>query len=390
MTRTEDGRRTSHSIVGTLETNGAKGSFLSASSSAAGETGLTFVGDATVKDLELDVFGTAITANKGKLTLSNLNFILNRVNVDLKGTAQATLNNAYVFVGNGQTAVSVGEQARLTMDAGVLENVAGCAGGDGIFAAENAILQVKNTRFSGFGARTIGMVGQATGSISNSEFTNAASCDGSRVLFLNEQAHLKLDTVNSTATKGLPSEFVELGGHTILEANRLTISNYTLAVDAQGAASIITLTNSTFQNNTTAFLGGNGGQLNVSKSSFLNNNTGLRGFYIKLRNSSVLGGEVGIDAISEKVDLGTVNDPGNNIFRSSSDTSVQFFSHSSSVELFAIGNIWNGNTQGALSDGKYPLSIDRIGINNLLANGQNFKLVPPSATPFVYAIRLNP
>src|SRR5215213_5405040 len=44
-------------IVGTLQSNGAKGSFLSASSSAAGQTGLIFAGDATVKDLELDVFG---------------------------------------------------------------------------------------------------------------------------------------------------------------------------------------------------------------------------------------------------------------------------------------------------------------------------------------------
>jgi hypothetical protein len=111
-------------LAGTLASTGAKQSFLATSGGADGradDLALTFAGDATVKNLEIAVVDTAISASTGKLTLSNLNFIQNKVNLDLKGTAQATLTNATVFMSDGQIGAHITDQARLTMDGGTME-----------------------------------------------------------------------------------------------------------------------------------------------------------------------------------------------------------------------------------------------------------------------------
>lgn len=87
-------------IAGTLASNGAQQTFLSPVSSTDGTTGLIFAGDATVKDVELDVFSTALFATKGKQTLSNLSMFGNGFSLFLKGTAQTTLKGSTVTVGS--------------------------------------------------------------------------------------------------------------------------------------------------------------------------------------------------------------------------------------------------------------------------------------------------
>jgi hypothetical protein len=85
-----------------------------------------------------------------------------------------------------------------------------------------------------------------------------------------------------------------------------------------------------------------------------------------MRDCTVVENGLGIDAYQGSVaDLGTMPNPGNNVFQNNSNVGV--FAESS-VPVTAIGNTWNPNVQGADPNGRYTTIAT---IPGPLAGGSN-------------------
>jgi len=87
----------------------------------------------------------------------------------------------------------------------------------------------------------------------------------------------------------------------------------------------------------------------------------------------MIGNGSGIDASAgTAADLGTMLNPGNNVFQNNSNFSV--FAEAS-VPVSAVGNTWNPNVQGADPNGKYTTVATISGQVDPVSNG-NFAINP--------------
>jgi hypothetical protein len=362
-------------VRGTLQPGGAHGTFLSPASSAARTAGLMLDGDATVQDLELDVFGTAIQADKGTQTLRNLQFIINEHGVFLRGSARATLINPNMFLANSDGAMAF-EQARLTIDGGRFAS-GGCGlTNHGVIAVGGTALEMKNVKLDTFIGGTVAVVGRATGTLTNVDIvTPDAPCSYGASVNVQDSARVTMTDVRAQGVKGISETFVNVIGSAALQATRLTVANYAFGV-AAAQLSTVGITSGTFQGNRLAVLGDEGARLSVSGSAFTDNETALRASLLKVRGSTVLRGAVGVEARSKLVDLGTALDVGANTFLGASQQEVRFAPAQGGQDLQAVGNTWNANTQSAGPDGRYGIGV--VSSGTTLGNGQNFQLVRPA------------
>jgi hypothetical protein len=374
-------------VRGTLTANGGKGTFLSPASSAARTPGLILDGNATVQDLELDVFGVAIDARQGTARLRNLNFILNETALFAAGSADVTLTTPQMFL-PGRNGALVRQRARLTLDGGKLDAAGQCANGPGLLALDSTALTVRNATFAGFSDAVVSLGGDATGTLTNVDVTSTgAPCPLGSSVHLGDAARLTLVNVRASGVKGVSGSFANLTGSATLVASRLRVSNHFFGIQASQLSNV-TLTGSTFEQNGFAVIGNLGARVGISSSQFTGNETAVRAVILRLRTSTVRGGKVGIEAQSELVDLGGFNDPGLNVLQGSSDTEVRFAPPQGGRELAALGNTWNGDTQFAPANGVYNISL--ASSRGSLPTGRNFKLVEPVGATEAVRIRLNP
>jgi hypothetical protein len=92
----------------------------------------------------------------------------------------------------------------------------------------------------------------------------------------------------------------------------------------------------------------------------------------RVRNTEFNGNHTGIVITGSGADLGTASDPGDNAFGNNLlGTAVQIDDRVNSALVFAEGNTWNANTQGADASGGYakPLIVNGL---SPLATGTNF------------------
>ncbi len=378
-------------IVGTVASNGAKQSFLSASSSTASETGLTFAGDATVRDLELDVFGTALSASTSKLTLSNLNFILNRVNVDLKGAAQATLTKGNVFMGSGSIGARLIEQARLTMDGGKINGSGpNCEqSGGGIAASNAAQVTLKNgailENIPGV-ALSLKDTAKAALELATITRTNPAGCApkpsiqgvGSTTLTL-AGAHLSMTGGVFNTSIGIDWQSdapLTVNGSSLIEGH--TAAGIKLTERSATSNTTFFMTGSSINSNQTGidarFLSDKpNASITVTTSDLVGNQTAITARTLRLRLVKVANNSTGIILSGHSADLGTAAEPGQNLFDNVNQGVVIDNSGNGNL-VSAVGNTWKADTQGADSNGHYAPRTTFDGTSPL-RNGLNFTLV---------------
>jgi hypothetical protein len=363
-------------IVGTLKSNGAKDSVLSPVSSATQETGLLFAGDATVKDLELDVFGTALFADKGKLTLNNLNFILNVTSLRLRGTARTTLAKSLFFINaqSGVTAVSVDGQVTFTMDGGTIETTGqNCETGvKGIAANQSAQVTLKNgVKIEGIAGSSLDLQGSSKGTLQSSNidrflpdgchpapavhFSGASlAISGGSIGSAGGTQSFSISTISS-GTVTLNDTFLQgdsvsntsigirLGQDTKLTITNSDISFFGTGIDARFNTSSVTIMGTNFSFNR---------QLAIFTTSGL-----------KLRNSTFNVNRRSIAFFGTNVsgDLGTSADPGGNtIIHGGTDPSIIGVDLGSATSglVSAVGNTWTAATQGSNINGNYPSKLE--------------------------------
>jgi hypothetical protein len=375
-------------IVGTLRPNGGKGTFLSASSSAAGETGLTFAGDATVTDLELDVFGTAISADKGKLTLSNLNLILNRTGVALRGSAQATLTNANVFMSNGQQAVAANQQAQVRTNGGQItgDGVTCGFGATGVNLRDAAQATVDNTTIENIAGPALAMEGtsKATVSFTRIKRTYPDGCfAGFGIVRVRHSASLALKSTTIQGIGGSNAVGIDALTTMPLTLDKVTVTDFSgtgIKMDDPGKGVQLVLTRSLFLRNKIGIDARSANvHVDISNGSLLEGTDGtILAANIKIRGSKVFGRNIGILLTGMSADFGTVADPGGNTItidttNNTSASALRISDNVSGLVVSAVGNTWRPSVQGADSQGHY-IPGTQVNSSSPLAKGPNFNL----------------
>jgi hypothetical protein len=353
-------------IVGTLQSTGAAASMLSASASPSLETGLIFAGSATVKDIQMNSFDTAIKATTGTVSLTNTDFVLNRISLDLRGSAQTTLIKSDLTLKPALYVIGirVADTAIFTMVGGkVTASALDCkGGGDSILAFNSAqVIVTGSPRFSEAPGQIIGVAqnAKATANFVSATKTYPSACPASSLFSATDSAQLTLN--DSTITgKGDSTSAVAVASNSTVP---LTISRTTIRGFIRAA--VIVGERVTSMKVEQSGIASNGIGLDaeqainanilVTDTQFDRNTKGLIGLKIKLRRSKVTNGTIGVTILGNGADLGSFTEQGGNTFTGNTFSGVvlkeQFAA--SSITLSAVGNTWNPNIQGADGNGRY-------------------------------------
>jgi hypothetical protein len=353
-------------IIGALEGGVAQVSTLQG---AAGNTGLVFQGDATVKNLNMIQFGLALRAEQGSQTLTNMLMGGNKFNIGVGGSAHTTLVGSTVVLLGGDVGVQAIVQGQFTMDGGTIRGAnASCIAAKGLSLNGTTQATLKNgAQLQNIAGVGIGLRENAKATLDQSTIFNhelSVGCAPQPQVTMNESTSLTLKnsklmgssgSVNSVGIdassangvritldhsnileftrKGL--SLVSVGGSFVMDGGFIGVRNDAIGIDANKEMPL-TITNATVR--------GPG-----------INGVAIRAGNLKLRNSVIESSGMGIKVLNQsKMDLGTAIDPGNNTITGGNLIGVAFDSKGFDTgTIDAVGNTWTANTQGADASGHY-------------------------------------
>jgi hypothetical protein len=284
-----------------------------------------------LQGLDLQDFATAITVT-GAANLKNLRVRNSTTAVQAESTASLTINNLDI---TGMAVTGTGP----------------CSMGVALNGAAKLVAMTLTTRDL---APTLDARDQSVVAIANATVSGHPTCSST------------LMSVRSTASFSLSDSVLDGGFSGI-------------GIVAQSTSFHATISNTIVRNMKTDGLGGfpgvkgsfqmTGGELSgngqagaeLGLGTWAFTNVAIRqnkniAFYLQdanlvMRNCTVVENGFGIDVFQGSIaDLGSMMNPGNNVFQNNSNASV--FAESS-VPVSAIGNTWNPNVQGADPSGKY-------------------------------------
>lgn len=361
----------------------------------ASEDGLLLQGNATLKNLGLSGFRSAIIASAGQHTLTHLDFAQNRVGIIANGTARTTLQGSTLRLNfpdptTFNPGVVLSGQAQFVMDGGIITGGgANCNTNNlGIGADSSGSVTLKN------GAVLANIAGGALGLVENSRATLVGAflsnnlpdgCAARPSVRLSGTAALTLasghlsnsggkDTVGITTRGTGPITLkgtsifgtgVQLGESARFSMNESSLEQNQVGLDARGTQNVSII---------------------ISNSAVQGNFVGIFAPSLVLRGSRVSGNDTGIVGIGKQVlelDLGNSIQPGGNTIFGNTRTGVTFDPGVIAGGAFAHGNRWNPLTQGSDESGFYEPG-SRVDGKHPFAHGKNFDLTTPNL-----AIQLN-
>ncbi len=311
------------------------------------KAGFTFKQGATLSDLALTGFGTALTANTGSQTLTRLAFSNNEYALQLSGNAASAL----------QDSSSSGAYTSIQAAGLSTVNVTG-----GSFGGTSNALTLQQS---------------ATASLTNVDISSGGfDTGGSSTLSLNQ---VKVHDVDSYVIYVRDSA-------TLLNIEASSFYDNTGNASVILTNGIVNINNTSFSKNGTA-IGASGGSITLTKSVVINNRsygiTTSKGVAFKMRGSTVAGNGSGsgsnatgisIDDATAGIDLGTASDPGGNTIQDNGGSSYPNLAVSgSSAKVQAAGNTWNASTQGADAAGRYPPYL--VSPSDAYASGRNYYVI---------------
>lgn len=305
-----------------------------------------------LQDLDLQGFATAVTVT-GAANLKNIRIRTSTTAVQAEATASLTVNNLDI---TGIAATGTGP----------------CSAGIALNGAAKLVAMTLATRDLG---ATLDARDQSVVAIANATLSGNLNCSGSTIISIISTASFSLsDSVLDGGAAGIAIVAQSTSFHA-------TISNAIIRNMQGDALGGFPNLNASFQM-TGGELSNNGGAgAELGQGTWTFTNVAIRqnkniAFYLQdanlvMRNCTVIGNGFGIDVYQRSfADLGTMANPGNNVFQNNSNASV--FAESS-VPVNAIGNTWNPNVQGADENGKYITTAAIPGPVAAVNNG-NFQI----------------
>jgi hypothetical protein len=280
------------------------------------------------------------TMDGGKITGGGVNCRIGTRGFLLRDLAQATLTNVLAFQVAGVVLdMENGSKATLTQTTIAKNLPDGCTPPPSVSLSQSASLTLRG------GSRMNGGTSASTtlGGVGIQMFS-----DGPLTI-------LEGSGIGGYATG------IKVSGKGNLIVDKADFRNH-VGIDATFAQGNVTITNSKFTTGSTFEPSPGTGTIGIIASR------------LKLRNSEVSSTATGIVITGTGVDLGTINDPGNNTLANNGTTSVAFSSNGAANSIVnAQGNTWNPNTQGADASGHYTQHV-LVTRQSPIAFGKNFKL----------------
>ncbi len=279
--------------------------------------GLYSAGDATLSDLKLTGFSTAMETSAGEHSLTRVTFDNNEIDLHLTSSASATLQDCS-SAGASKTIVADGE-SEVQIQGGTYQ---GAQGTD-----INAAIATLN--------------GSAAVSLTNADLSvrGLLAQDSSTLSLRNVNFH---DVAVSAINVGETSHLSVSGGRFY---NASCTDFLCAAIVTNGTT---TIDGATFDKNRTGILTGNG-TVSLSNSSitgcaafavFVMNPTTLTMRNTVITNNSPMG--IGIGDVTGGIDLGTSMDPGGNTLKNNTGVNLYVAGHQGqSYWMNASGNTWD-------------------------------------------------
>lgn len=368
-------------VLGTVQPDGsATGTVLRPASSDAQTPGLVLDGDATLQDLDLTQFGTAVSAREGRQTLRHVRLVHNVTALSLTGSAEAALLNSLAAVGVGGTAVRATNQAQVTLRGDTLSGLfADCATGEGVVdlgeASRATVDGLVVDQVPGPALR-LRDGAAATAHDLTAKRVTAGSCAGSpgAHVVASDSASLTMSGSHLSAAGGANARGVEWGSRGALALSFSRLAGFTGAAVNVAAAGVVTVNGVIVDSVGTGVRVVNhpDATVRVDNSTFVRSGTGIRAAVFRVRNTQFLGNVTGVLIRGSGADLGKLAEPGNNTFVNNANTGLTF-ENVLGVTLTAAGNTWNPLVQGADASGRYQHKV--LSPTSADAQGPNFRLV---------------
>lgn len=404
--------RSGVTILGAVDAGGNPTALLLGPFGAAAGLGLKLLGDAAVRDVEIASFPVGVYARTGTQALTNvaiqplgrgthvvIDGVAEQGGVVLRGTARTTLTHGTVAMRGGffspafgMTGVHVGDQARFTWSGGTIDGGAPNCGKDNVGIRAEEAAQVTTLNLVATNASSTLVMKNATrATLTKTQTTRETpnGCEPSPSMILRGAADLALSSSRVDGRGGKNAVGIEANNHATLTLTGSADTGHTgSGIHCDTDSTRLTVSGSSVSANGVGILArGKLPAITITGSSLVANTEGIRtdAPILRIRNTRVSHNATGIDIRGEVgyvfcvpgvpagcADLGTVNDPDNNIFSGNTSTGIFLENDvSSGAAVQAVGNVWNGGTQGSTIDGRYP---QRLQVNGLspFAKGLNF------------------
>jgi hypothetical protein len=370
---------------------------------APGEIGLTFEGNARVSGVALSGFDVGVRASRGALAMSDVAITQDRgaAGLQLSGSAYVTVVNG-VFTPTS-AAIVAADQSQLTLQGGRVGAAPNCGQtGVGVRLTGKAKAIVVDALFQDVPGSALTVDDSAAAVLQHTTVSRSAPAGcgpitASLKVALAGRLELRGSTVRlqNTPNGGWPIGVMASGGdgvHLELDSTsftgfRTTTPRAGTAVDFRGNGTLVMRGGGT---DATGLMADNGraviaavpaAQVLIDGMRFRGNDVAIAGCNLKLRHSELRQNVVGVLVDENCVaDLGTPIWPGGNAF-ASWQTGVTVVGAleglSRAAEIYAVGNAWFPNVQGADASGAElartvtGASADARGLNFFLRSSQS-------------------
>lgn len=317
---------------------------------------LSFSGDGGAKRVRIEGFDKAIVASEGSVRLADVTLVQNRVALHVDVSATLTAEDVEIYA--SETALLLGGAAQLRMKRGSIHDTGPKCDNDGAIAdvMDAASLTISNVSiYDNLGA--LRLSGSSSVHLTDVPLNNNGSiaCGTGASILVTEAAHLEADHI---ALRGAPLFAVLAGGASKLSFHDSLIQADDTAVAASGAW--IALDGSEVRGGPSGAFAGivvsGGGSLQLVNSNVHHVEVGVRIFDASIRARGSIVGESTIGLViqgsaSRTIDLGTIDDPGNNLFDTNKDSAVEVSSTTGMTLVSAAHNTWVPNKQGVSPSG---------------------------------------
>ena len=341
----------------------------------ASQDGLIFAGSGSVVGLDLQGFGTAITATTGTQAFSNLALSGNTAGLNLSATAQATLDGNSSLK-DGEIAVRLTGNAKLAMTGGVVSGMKGSgkpfdAGGlvGGFSTGELSALTLTNVAVKNNLARwTVRLTETSSVTINSSQFTGNGVTRGSGAV-IETAGSSRLDLEDTSLfLNNDDGVYVTENSSVTIKGGEIS-AGMTYGMYIGGASATVVVDGTKINGNQEIGVRLDTGQLELANAEIRGNKLYGIAFHnqagpgsLKMRNTLVNdNGSVGVSVFfsttTGQADLGTAVDLGKNTFKGNGIG----LDVTGKVIVNASGNTWEPNQQGADASGRYATGLPIVG-----------------------------